>query len=126
MFEEHARYEWDDWLAQLVYRSKGPLLVEIVNDTSSMVRGTEVGVAGSICHSGCIAPHDRETCRLNFGAPSLLLARVSGLGFLEFSDHEPPFEELPVQVLWRTHGSMELHVTDGGFVLDGGFSDDFP
>ncbi|MBS2033327.1 MAG: hypothetical protein JST54_35970 [Deltaproteobacteria bacterium] len=108
-----VRYDWDDWAAALVYKAKGPLVLKLVNDLPTEIPYAEFGIAGHFCLAGCIDPGATRTCRPDFGQASRLFIRISESGFPEAL--KDPLRTVDIPITWRTHGTLEIHVTDGGF-----------
>lgn len=126
MFFEQAKYSWDDWAASIVQTFKGPLKVTVVNATVASIPVVEVGVSGFACQMGCVAPGERRDCMLRFGQASLLAVKT-GDHYQGFPTFLPgPRQQLPVFVTWRSHGSVDVVISDAGVSVVGDFSDEFP
>lgn len=126
MIWEESKYSWDDWAASVVQTFKGPLKVTVVNATAASIPVVEVGLTGFACQMGCVASGQRRDCILRFGEASLLSVRTSDHyeGFPTFLPG--PRQQLPVFVTWRSHGSVDVVITDAGVSVVGDFSDEFP
>lgn len=113
---------WDDWAAELVYRAKEPLVIGLVNATPEAIREFEFGLGGDRCHVHSLQPGGRVSCTPKYrGGSGVYLWRRDLAGSQPRTTHS---EELPVNVTWRTHGEIEIIVTDAGVEIDGGFSDE--
>jgi hypothetical protein len=121
-----ASFEWDDWAALVVQWAKGPLVLNLVNETGSSLPVVDVGISGWFCQSTCVAPGARETCRPRFRQQSPIFVNFGGPDEAFPNIIHAPRQPLPVVVTWRSHGSVDLIVTDAGVEVHSGLSEEFP
>lgn len=121
-----AFYSWDDWAALFVRWTRGPVVLNLVNATSSSIPVVDVGVAGFRCQATCVGPGERRTCRPQFRAESAVLVALGGPDEAFPNTLKAPRERVSVYVTWRSHGSVDLVITDAGVVVRGALSDAFP
>ncbi len=124
-FADRAIYEWDDWAAGVVRAVKGPIEINLLNATSSVIPVVDIGIAGHFCQKTCLAPGKRTTCRPEFGQASPIFLQFGRADEAFPNIMHAPVEQIPVSVTWRSHGSVELTVTDAGIEVRGAFREAF-
>lgn len=120
-----ASYEWEGWLARGVSAWSGPLELKFVNATSSPMPVVSIGASGSHCFTTCLEPGERFSCKPHIRGDSQVLVRVgTGHGLLGLVG--APYVTAPVNVTWRSHGTVTVVMTDGGIEVEGALSEQLP
>lgn len=116
-----VRYSADDWAAAAVQKATQPLKLTLINATSADIPVVDFGIAGFFCQSTCVKPGGQRHCTPEFAEASGVFVQFPDKPFPEVGGG--PMLQIPVPITWRTHGTIEVIVTDAGFSIDGGFTD---